>query len=108
MIRAGATKYFASHGTNQVRCAVMPNGEKGDPHQRSSTDESLRSERRKTDLELASRSEAVCAVATDVVSEARQKADLVPSEARDLEDRKSPEQSVQRVEDRNHTRAQED
>jgi signal transduction histidine kinase len=86
----------------------MTNGEKRDPHQRGSTDESLRSERQKTDLELASRSEAVRAVATDIVSEARQKADLVLSGARDLEDRKSPEPSVQRLEERNNARAQED
>ena len=87
---------------------MMTNREKRDPHQRGSTDESLRSERLKTDLELASRAEGVRAVATEVVSEARQKADHVLSDARDLEDRKSPSQSVQRVEDRDHARAQED
>jgi signal transduction histidine kinase len=86
----------------------MTNGDKRDPHQRSSTDESLRSERLKTDLELATRSEGVRAVATDVVSEAREKADLVLSDARDLEDRKSPGQSRELVADRSNARAQED
>jgi len=86
----------------------MTNGDKRDPHQRSSTDESLRSERRKTDLELAARSEAVRAVATDVVCEAREKADLVLSDARDLEDRKSRGQSQQLLADRSNARAQED
>ncbi|HEY5925054.1 MAG TPA: hypothetical protein VIV11_25405, partial [Kofleriaceae bacterium] len=75
----------------------MTNGDKRDPHQRSSTNESLRSERRHTDLELATRSEAVRAVATDVVFEAREKADLVLSDARDLEDRKSSGQSQELV-----------
>jgi signal transduction histidine kinase len=86
----------------------MTNGDKRDPHQRSSTDESLRSERRKTDLELATRAEAVRAVATDVVSEAREKADHVLSDARDLEDRNSPEQSRELVAHRSTARAKED
>jgi len=86
----------------------MTNGDKHDPHQRSSTDESLRSERRKTDLELAARSEAVRSVATDVLSEARDKADVVLSDARDLEDRNSAGQSRQLVADRSNARAHED
>jgi signal transduction histidine kinase len=86
----------------------MTGGDKRDPHQRTSTDESLRSERQKTDLELATRSEAIRAVATDVVTEARDKADLVLSGARDLEDRKSVGDSQQRVADRSNARAQED
>src|SRR5678815_708326 len=86
----------------------MTNGDKHDPHPRSSTDESLRAERRKTDLELAARSEAVRAVATDVLSEARDKADLVLSDARELEDRNSAGQSRQLVVDRSNARAHED
>jgi signal transduction histidine kinase len=86
----------------------MTTGDKRDPHQRTSTDESLRSERHKTDLELASRAEAVRTVASDIVAEAREKADLILSDARDLEDSKYPDASVQRVDDRNHARAQED
>src|SRR3954468_15529590 len=85
----------------------MPNVDKRDPHQRSSTDDSLRAERRKTDLELANRSNDVQAVATEIVSEARQKADLVLSDARDLEDR-TPDQSVERIEDRNQARDEAD
>lgn len=63
--------------------------EKRDLPERGSTDEGLRSERKKTDIELASRSEAVRDVATDLIAEARQKADAVLSTARELEDRKS-------------------
>ena len=81
---------------------------KRDPHQRSSTDESLRAERQKTDLELATRSEAVRTVATDVVSEARERADLVLSDARDREDRRSRGQSRELVADRQTARAEED
>lgn len=66
----------------------MPNGEKRDAPRRVSTDESLRAERRKTDAELATRSEAMRDVAADVVIEARHRADLVLSDARDLEDLK--------------------
>ena len=86
----------------------MTNGDKRDPHQRSSTDESLRSERRKTDLELANRFEAVRAVASEQVSEAREKADLVLSDARELEDRNSPTQSPAVAADRSNARAHAD
>jgi signal transduction histidine kinase len=64
----------------------MGNGDKRDPHARNSTDEGLRSERRKTDVELASRSDAMRDVATDVVLVARNKADSLLSVARDAED----------------------
>jgi len=86
----------------------MTDGSKLDPHQRSSTDDSLRAERQKTDLELATRSEAVRAVAIDVVSEAREKADLLLSGARDLEDRREGGQSHELVAVRRTERAQED
>ena len=59
-----------------------------DPHDRSSTDEGLATERRRTDTELANRSDAIRAVATTVVAEAREKADSVLSDARDLADQK--------------------
>jgi signal transduction histidine kinase len=62
---------------------------KRDPRERSSTDKSLRSERQKTDAELAQRSSALRDTATDVVTEARDKADSVLSQARDREDLKS-------------------
>lgn len=62
---------------------------KRDPQERSSTDEGLRSERRKTDAELAARSRALRDTATDVVTEARDKADNLLSEARDREGLKS-------------------
>jgi signal transduction histidine kinase len=58
------------------------------PRERSSTDESLRSERQKTDKELARRTSALRETATDVVTEARDKADGVLNEARDREDLK--------------------
>jgi signal transduction histidine kinase len=76
---------------------------KRDPRERSSTDESLRSERQKTDAELAQRSGALRDTATDVVTEARDKADSVLSEARDREDLKTGS-STQRT----HERARED
>jgi cell division septum initiation protein DivIVA len=66
----------------------MANGEKHDPHERGSTDEGLRTERERTDAELALRSTASHDVASDVVAEAREKADTVLSDARDLEDLK--------------------
>jgi signal transduction histidine kinase len=66
----------------------MPTGEKRDPHQRGSTDEGLRTERKRADAELANRSDAMREVASTVISEARSKADSVLSEARDLEDLK--------------------
>ena len=62
---------------------------KRDPRERSSTDEGLRSERQKTDAELAERSRALRDTATDVVTEARDKADSVLSDARDREDLKT-------------------
>jgi signal transduction histidine kinase len=66
----------------------MTTGDRHDPHQRDSTDEGLRTERDRTDAELASRSAAVRDVATTVITEARQKADSVLSDARDREDLK--------------------
>jgi signal transduction histidine kinase len=66
----------------------MQNGEKRDPLERNSTDEGIRSERLKTDQEITSRSQAQRDVASDVVAEARHKADAVLSNARDREDLK--------------------
>jgi signal transduction histidine kinase len=68
---------------------------KHDPDERSSTDEGLRSEREKTDSELAQRSSALHDTATDVITEARDKADGILSEARDREDLENG-QSAQR------------
>ena len=61
---------------------------KRDPPERSFTDEGLRSEREKTDEELVQRSRALLDTATDVVTEARDKADNVLNKARDREDLK--------------------
>ncbi|HET9990889.1 MAG TPA: HAMP domain-containing sensor histidine kinase [Kofleriaceae bacterium] len=72
---------------------------KRNPQERSSTDESLRSERKKTDAELVQRSSALRDTATDVVTEARDKADSVLSEARGREDRKTGH-STQLTQDR--------
>ncbi|MDB4965129.1 MAG: hypothetical protein JWN44_818 [Myxococcales bacterium] len=56
--------------------------------ERTTTDESLRTERRKTDAELAGSLEAIKEDAGDVVAAARHKADSVLSDARDREDEK--------------------
>lgn len=71
------------------RVIVVPvtNGDKRDVSERALTDESLRSERRKTDAELAKSALSVDDVATDVVIEARDKADTLLDKARALEDR---------------------
>jgi cell division septum initiation protein DivIVA len=58
------------------------------PLERDTTDESLRTERRKTDVQLAGTLENIKQSADDVVAEARNKADSVLSDARDREDRK--------------------
>lgn len=84
----------------------MATGEKRDPQARTSTDEGLASERRKTDRELASRTDAIRTTASDVVTEARQKADSVLSHARDLEDQKMTAEHS--VEDLTQERADED
>jgi signal transduction histidine kinase len=60
-----------------------------DPHERSSTDEGLQSERNKTDAEIEKRARALGEVATELVSEARDKADSILDRARDLADLKS-------------------
>lgn len=65
----------------------MTNSDKRDVSERALTDESLRSERRKTDAELAKSALSVDDVATDVVIEARDKADTLLGQARALEDR---------------------
>lgn len=64
----------------------MSTSDKRDPRERGSTDESLRSERRKTDAELARRAGVTHDAASDVIAEARNKADHVLSDARDKED----------------------
>lgn len=73
------------------------------PRERGATDQSLRSERRKTDHELAKKALSVDDVATDVVIEARGKADTLLDKARVLEDRVSagtrPPQDQREVED---------
>jgi len=60
-----------------------------EPLERSSTDESLRSEREKTDEELLQRSLGLQETAAGVVADARDKADDVLSAAREREDRAS-------------------
>ena len=65
----------------------MNQSDKREANERGLTDESLRSERRKTDHELAKKALSVDDVATDVIIEARGKADTLLDEARALEDR---------------------
>lgn len=65
----------------------MSNGDRRDPHQRGSTDESLRAERDKTDAMMNSGAEASRDQAEDLVTRARRDADAILSDARDLEDR---------------------
>jgi signal transduction histidine kinase len=84
----------------------MSHGDNRDPQARSSTDEGLRNERKKTDIELASRSSVMRDAAAALVTEARSKADAVLSDARDREDLK---QSADRSTiDRTRDRASED
>src|SRR4051812_6151660 len=66
----------------------VPNGEKRVPQERSSTDESLRVERSKTDSELARRGDLAQLEATSILTQAREKADSILNDARDLEDLK--------------------
>jgi signal transduction histidine kinase len=73
----------------------MATREDRDPRERNLTDEGLRSERDKTDAELELRSAQLREAATDLVEEARLKADSVLSDARDVEDLKRvPAQAV--------------
>ncbi|HEY6039397.1 MAG TPA: HAMP domain-containing sensor histidine kinase [Kofleriaceae bacterium] len=73
----------------------MSKGDKREADERGSTDQSLRSERRKTDMELAKKALSVDEVATDVVIEARGKADTLLDAARALEDRTSDTRTPQ-------------
>lgn len=84
----------------------MAHGEKRDPHERSSTDQSLRAERAKTDEELAGTSGAILDAAMTLVAEARDKADSVLSHAREREDLKLAGDGA--VADRSRERARED
>jgi signal transduction histidine kinase len=87
----------------------MPDGDKPDPPERSSTDESLQQERDKTDAELAARSGATEVAATEAITEARDKADSVLSDARAREDvRNADEMSAQSFHDLSRARAHED
>ena len=87
----------------------MSAGDKPDPTERSSTDESLQQERDKTDAELAARSGATEVAATEAITEARDKADSVLSDARAREDaRNAHEMSVQSQRDLSRERAHED
>src|SRR3990167_9291940 len=84
----------------------MSSGEPSDPDVRSSTDESLRAERDKTDAELLRRAAAVRDVATSVVAEARDQADALLNEAREREDQRLPAEAA--AEDLGVDRARED
>ena len=76
----------------------MTKGSKRALVERSSTDDSLRIERRKTDTELARRSESIEVAAAGVLTEARLKADEVLSDAREREDLKvTVDQSVEEL-----------
>ncbi|MEJ7596381.1 MAG: ATP-binding protein [Kofleriaceae bacterium] len=81
------------------------NDDRQDPTERSSTDESLRFEREKTDSELASRSLATRDAALEVVAQARQETDTVLSAARDREDQAAAGATTDEVHDE---RARED
>lgn len=76
---------------------------KREPQERSATDDGLRQERQKTDAELTQRSKALLETATEVVAEARDRADSVLSRARVREDLKDGH-STQLT----HARARED
>jgi len=84
----------------------MAQDDKRDPHERSSTDESLRVERAKTDAELAGTSKAIQEVAMALVSEARHKADSILNDAREREDLKTTDDRS--VHDLSRERARED
>jgi signal transduction histidine kinase len=84
----------------------MAHGKKRDPHERSSTDEGLRAERRRADAEFAITSRGIQDVAVEAVAEARHKADSLLSDARDREDLKLTDDRT--VQDLSRERAYED
>lgn len=71
----------------------MVDEDKAEPPHRDTTDESLRTERRKTDKQLEGSLNTIKRDAEEVVAEARVKADSLLSDARDLEDQKLASQS---------------
>ncbi len=72
----------------------MVDDDKPEPPHRNTTDESLRTERRKTDKQLEGSLGAIKRDAEEVVAEARDKADTLLSDARDVEDRKLAAESL--------------
>lgn len=83
----------------------MSNGDRRDPHQRGSTDESLRAERDKTDAMMNSRAESSRNEAEDLVTRARKEADTILNDARELEDQTLLSSSAREV---SHERARAD
>src|SRR6185503_20244233 len=74
----------------------MVDKDKKTPPERDTTDESLRTERRKTDVQLAAHQDSIKEDADGVVARARQMADSVLSEARDREDEQLAGEGISR------------
>ena len=72
----------------------MVEKDKRKPPERDTTDESLRTERRKTDAQLAAHQDSVKEDADAVVARARQMADSVLSDARDREDEQLADEGI--------------
>ena len=89
---------------------MIADPEKKTPRERETTDQSLRTERQKTDAELASTLGVIKEDSDEVVAEARHKADSVLSDARHLEDRKlaADGSSAEAARTLDHERAKED
>jgi len=83
----GPERNALMHSDRQARDVVARRDEENVPA-RDTTDESLRTERNKTDVEMAGSLGTLADTADDVIAEARNKADEVLSDARDAEDRK--------------------
>ncbi|MBA3461833.1 MAG: HAMP domain-containing histidine kinase [Deltaproteobacteria bacterium] len=89
----------------------MGTGDKRDPIERGSTDESLRLERHKTDHALAKNADTLGHAAASVLGDAREKADTVLDDARAREDLKTSNDVDHTLQDRrdlSRARAHED
>jgi signal transduction histidine kinase len=74
--------------------ACMVESDKKKPPERDTTDESLRTERRKTDVQLAAHQNSVKKDADAVVARARRMADSVLSDSRDREDQQLADDGI--------------
>src|SRR3954471_359759 len=77
--------------------SCMVEKDKKTPPERDTTDESLRTERRKTDVELAAHQDSIKEDADAVVARAREMADSVVSDARDREDEQLADEGMSRA-----------